>query len=90
MDRAQLRTHLDHLDAAVPALLQSSPDRCHFWQAFAGMADVIEDGAITANDIQFVSRRIDEIVAWHGLEQPEAVLMRDLGTGVVAEGLQES
>ncbi|MBB4722679.1 MULTISPECIES: hypothetical protein [Xanthomonas] len=71
MDRAALRTHLENLDAAVPALLKSSPDRCHFWQAFAGMADVIEDSAITDDDAQFVLRRVDEILAWHGLEDPD-------------------
>ncbi|NJC47305.1 UNVERIFIED_ORG: hypothetical protein GGR78_000526 [Xanthomonas campestris] len=32
------------------------------------MADVIEDGAITDDDAQFVSRRLDEILAWHGLQ----------------------
>ncbi|MBZ3923744.1 hypothetical protein, partial [Xanthomonas citri] len=63
-----LRTHLENLDAAVQPLLKSGPDRCHFWQAFAGMADVVGDGAITAEDAQFVSRRLDEILAWHGLE----------------------
>ncbi|QRD62769.1 hypothetical protein H8Z72_23245 (plasmid) [Xanthomonas citri pv. citri] len=68
MDRAQLRTHLDNLDAAVPALLTRSLDRDHFWQAFAGIADVIEDSAHTAADAEFVSRRLDEILAWHGLE----------------------
>lgn len=52
----------------MPALLQSSPDRCHFWQAFAGIADVVGDGAVTSEDAQFVSQRIDEILAWHGLE----------------------
>ncbi|MCC5091119.1 hypothetical protein VDS34_17940 [Xanthomonas campestris pv. campestris] len=71
MHRTELRTQLDQLDAAVPALLAGSPDRCHFWQAFAGMADVIEDGAVTAEDAQFVSRRIDEILAWHGLEDTD-------------------
>ncbi|NYH49448.1 hypothetical protein [Xanthomonas arboricola] len=71
MDKATLRTHLENLNAAVPALLQSSPDRCHFWQAFAGMADVIEYGAITGDDAQFVSRRLDEILAWHGLKNSD-------------------
>ncbi|WP_115049124.1 hypothetical protein [Xanthomonas arboricola] len=71
MDKAALRTHLDNLDAAVPALLRSGPDRCHFWQAFAGMVDVIEDGAIKGDDAQFVSRRLDEILAWHGLENSD-------------------
>ncbi|WP_434990031.1 hypothetical protein [Xanthomonas melonis] len=71
MDRTELKTHLENLDAAVPALLKSSPDRCHFWQAFAGMAEVIEDGAITGDDAQFVSRRLDEILAWHGLQDTD-------------------
>ncbi|MEA9738689.1 hypothetical protein VDF74_06745 [Xanthomonas campestris pv. raphani] len=71
MDTAQLRTHLENLDAAVPPLLKSSPDRCHFWQAFAGMTDVIEDGAVKGEDAQFVSRRLDEILAWHGLENTD-------------------
>lgn len=69
MDRTALRTHLDHLDAAVPALLKSCPDRCHFWQAFAGMAEVIEARALSVEDAGFVGRRIDEILAWHGLEE---------------------
>lgn len=69
MDRTALRTHLDHLDAAVPALLKSCPDRCHFWQAFAGMAEVIEARALSLEDARFVGRRIDEILAWHGLEE---------------------
>ncbi|WP_343237496.1 hypothetical protein [Xanthomonas sp. NCPPB 1067] len=67
MDRAELRIHLDHLDDAVPALRASSPDRCHFLRAFTGMAQVIAEKALTAQDAQFVSRRIDEILAWHGL-----------------------
>lgn len=68
MHRAELRTHLENLDAAVQPLLKSSPDRCHFWQAFACMADVIGAGAVTENDAQFVTRRLDEIRAWHRLE----------------------
>ncbi|AOL20521.1 hypothetical protein P2C08_21270 [Xanthomonas perforans] len=57
MDRADLRRHLKRLDAAVPALRASSPDRRHFWHAFAHMAAV-----------QFVGRRAQEILSWHGLE----------------------
>lgn len=71
MDRAQLRTHLDNLDAAVQPLLKNSPDRCHFWKAFADMADLIEDSAATAGDSEFVSRRLDEMLAWHGLQDPD-------------------
>lgn len=67
MDRAQLRTHLDHLEDAVPALRASSPDRCHFLRAFAGMAQIIEAKALTVQDAEFVGRRINEILFWHGL-----------------------
>ena len=67
MDRAELRIHLNHLDAAVPALRVLSPDRFHFLRAFAGMAQLIEARALTSKDAEFVGRRIDEILAWHGL-----------------------
>ncbi|MCL1532367.1 hypothetical protein M3O57_19520 [Xanthomonas nasturtii] len=71
MDRAELRIHLNQLDAAVPALRASSPDRRHFWQAFANMAAAIEQEATTGEDVQFVGRRADEILSWHGLESTD-------------------
>lgn len=71
MDRAELRIHLNHLDDAVPALRASSPDRSHFLRAFAGMAQLIEARALTSKDAEFVARRIDEILAWHGLKEAE-------------------
>ncbi|APP78067.1 hypothetical protein EIQ06_00920 [Xanthomonas campestris pv. campestris] len=52
----------------MPALRASSPDRCHFWQAFANMAAAIESKAMTSEDAQFVGRRAQEILSWHGLE----------------------
>ncbi|WP_372376651.1 hypothetical protein ACDI35_05380 [Xanthomonas axonopodis pv. cajani] len=67
MDRAELRRHLERLDAAVPALRASSPDRRHFWQAFANMTAAIESKAMTSEDAQFVGRRAEEILSWHGL-----------------------
>ncbi|WP_127169311.1 hypothetical protein [Xanthomonas sp. BRIP62415] len=71
MDRAELRTHLDHLDAAVPALRASSPDCHRFLRAFTVMAQLIEVKALTSKDAEFVGRRIDEILAWHGLTDAE-------------------
>ncbi|WOB47922.1 hypothetical protein NYR97_11520 [Xanthomonas hydrangeae] len=71
MDRAELRIHLDHLDAAVPALRASSPDRYRFLRAFAGMAQLIKAKALTSKDANFVRRRIDGIFSWHGLTGPE-------------------
>ncbi|MCC4634128.1 hypothetical protein [Xanthomonas dyei] len=71
MDRAELRIHLNQLDAAVPALRASSPDRRHFWRAFSSMAAAIQSKAMTSEDVQFVGRRAEEILSWHGLENTE-------------------
>ncbi|TQU67332.1 hypothetical protein DB803_01390, partial [Xanthomonas perforans] len=38
------------------------------WQAFASMAAAIESKAATSEDAQFVGRRAEEILFWHGLE----------------------
>lgn len=67
MDRAELRFHLERLDAAVPALRAASADRRHFRQAFASMAAAIESKAATSEDVEFVGRRAEEILFWHGL-----------------------
>ncbi|BBK01487.1 hypothetical protein KIP31_09325 [Xanthomonas campestris pv. campestris] len=66
--QSRSRRHLERLDAAVPTLRASSPDRRHFWQAFASMAAAIESKAATSEDAQFVGRRAEEILSWHGLE----------------------
>ncbi|APO97144.1 hypothetical protein [Xanthomonas vesicatoria] len=71
MDRAELRRHLERLDAAVPALRASSPDHRHFWQAFASRAAAIKSKAATSEDVQFVGRRAKEILSWHGLENTD-------------------
>lgn len=71
MDRAELRLHLERLDAAVATLRASSPDRRHFWRAFTVMAAAIESKAATSEDAQFVGRRAEEILSWHGLENTE-------------------
>ncbi|MEA9550790.1 hypothetical protein VC253_02810 [Xanthomonas campestris] len=68
MNRAELRHHLERLDAAVPALRALSPDRRHFWRSFTVMAAAIENKAATSEDAQFVGRRAEEILSWHGLE----------------------
>lgn len=68
MDRAQLRTCLDTLDEAIPPLRGSSPTRAHFGAAFAHMAEAIRNGARTPADVEFVHRRLEEILSWHGLD----------------------
>lgn len=71
MNRAELRIHLNQLDAAVPILRASSPDRRHFWQAFANMTAAIESKAATSEDAQFVGCRAEEVLSWHGLENTD-------------------
>ncbi|MBF9172182.1 hypothetical protein ABFU49_05085 [Xanthomonas campestris pv. campestris] len=71
MDRAELRLHLERLDAAVPALRAFSLDRRHFWQAFADMVATVESKAMTSEEAQFVGRRAEEILSWHGLENTD-------------------
>lgn len=58
MDRAGLHIRLEHLDAAVPALRVSSPDRRHFVRAFAGMPRVIK--ARQPGLVGIVARQADE------------------------------
>lgn len=71
MDRAELRDHLNHLDALVPALRASSHDRSDFMHTFAGMTRAIEAKAINAQDAEFVERRVNEILVWHGLQSTD-------------------
>ncbi|MCC8685886.1 hypothetical protein [Xanthomonas campestris] len=71
MGRAELSIHLNQLDAAVPALRASSPDRRLFWQAFANIAAAIERKAITSEGAQFVGRRAEEILSWHEIESTD-------------------
>lgn len=49
-------------------MLATAPDRYHFWQAFVAMADAISQEAGMPEDVQFVARRLNEILAWHDLE----------------------
>ncbi|MEQ8045350.1 hypothetical protein ABQW67_21090, partial [Xanthomonas hortorum] len=79
MDRAELRLHLERLDAAVPTLRASSPDRRHFWRAFTVMAAAIESKAATSEDAQFVGRRADvhpilsSASVWSPIPYPEEI-----------------
>ncbi|MFS8426683.1 hypothetical protein D0A38_22050 [Xanthomonas campestris pv. incanae] len=55
----------------MPALRASSPDRRHFWRAFSSMAAAIQSKAMTSEDVQFVGRRAEEILSWHGLTEAD-------------------
>lgn len=64
--RADTTLLLDALEASLPGLLAQYPDDGDFWSAFAGEADVIEDGA-DIEDERFVRGRIDAMLAKHEL-----------------------
>ena len=49
--RAELAVLLDALERAMPTLVRDNPDPSDFWPAFAGEADVIEDGAGAPDDL---------------------------------------
>lgn len=68
MDKAQLTAQLDALEADLPRMIQAHPDPGDFWCEFAGTADIIEDHA--GDHCQYVSDRIDAMLARHGLGTP--------------------
>jgi hypothetical protein len=69
MDRDQLTSALDDLEAALPAMRQAYPDPAEFWPEFAGIADWIEDRAGAA-DCDYVNERIERMLSAAGLVPP--------------------
>lgn len=69
MTRDELQTLLDELDKSMPALKKDNPDEADFWPAFAGMADLILDGA-SAQDYDWVNQQTDAILAKHHMGIP--------------------
>ncbi|MCI2243289.1 hypothetical protein L3067_01520 [Xanthomonas sp. PPL568] len=70
MNRDQLQQRLADLEADIPRMLRDAADNLgDFWSEFAGAADTIEDAALTGEDAQYVSRRIDQMLARHGLAE---------------------
>lgn len=65
--QAALIAQLDELEATLPTLRAEYPDDGDFWMAFAGQADVIADNAGEFSGV--VSKRIDDMLAKHGLRQ---------------------
>lgn len=68
MTRNELSQALDKLGESIARLRDEYPDEGDFWCAFAGMAEPIEDSA-SAADCEYVSRRIDTILAAAGLAE---------------------
>lgn len=64
MNKQALASQLDELEAALPKMIEASPDAGDFWCEFAGHADVIQEAA--GDHCQFVHDRISAMLASHG------------------------
>lgn len=65
--RTALAEQLDNLEAAIPAMTIEYPDLEDLLMAIAGEADCVEDRATTAEDVRYVSSRVEQIMVKAGL-----------------------
>ncbi|MRG98879.1 hypothetical protein GIY21_01070 [Xanthomonas sontii] len=69
MNREQLQQRLADLESDIPRMLHAAADPRDFWPEFAGAADAIVGAALTGEDAEYVSRRIEQMLARHGLAE---------------------
>ena len=69
MDRAEIGARLQKLREDVPSMLADADDEDDFWPAFAGEADVIEDGASSAEDCRYVRNQLNRILQQAGVTE---------------------
>lgn len=69
MDRNELDGRLQKLRADVPSMLAESLDPDDFWPVFAGEADLIEDGAVSAEDCRYVRNQLNRILQQAGIAE---------------------
>ncbi len=69
MNREQLQQRLADLESDIPRMLHAAADPRDFWPEFAGAADTIVGAALTGEDAEYVSRRIEQMLARHGLAE---------------------
>lgn len=69
MDRNELDGRLQKLRADVPSMLAESLDQDDFWPVFAGEADLIEDGAVSAEDCRYVRNQLNRILQQAGIAE---------------------
>ena len=69
MDRNEIDARLQKLRADVPSMLADAEDEDDFWPAFAGVAYVIEDGAVSAEDCRYVRNQINRILQQAGISE---------------------
>ncbi|WP_162348010.1 hypothetical protein [Pseudoxanthomonas gei] len=69
MDRNELDARLHKLRADVPSMLADAEDAEDFWPAFAGEADVIGGGAMSAEDGRYVRNQLNRILQQAGIAE---------------------
>jgi hypothetical protein len=69
MDRNEIDARLQKLREDVPSMLADAVDEGDFWPAFAGEADVIEDGAVSAEDCRYVRNQLNRILQQAGVSE---------------------
>ena len=69
MDRNQIDARLHKLRADLPSMLADADDEYDFWPAFAGEADLIEDGAASAEDCHYVRNQLNRMLQLAGVTE---------------------
>lgn len=69
MDRAELDSRLQKLRQDLPSMLSDAEDEDDFWPAFAGEADLIEDGAVSAEDCRYVRNQLNRMLQQAGVAE---------------------
>lgn len=67
MNRSELDARLQKLRLDLPSMLADAEDEDDFWPGFAGEADLIEDGAVSAEDCRYVRYQLDRMLRQAGI-----------------------
>lgn len=69
MDKTELDSRLQKLREDLPSMLADAEDEDDFWPAFAGEADLIEDGAVSAEDCRYVRNQLNRMLRQAGVAE---------------------
>ena len=69
MDKNEIDSRLHKLRADLPSMLADAEDESDFWPAFAGEADLIEDGAVSAEDCRYVRNQLNRMLQQAGVAE---------------------
>lgn len=69
MDRNEIDARLHKLRDDLPGMLADAEGEDDFWPAFAGEADLIEDGAVSAEDCRYVRNQLNRMLQQVGVAE---------------------